>query len=66
MSIDQVLRTELTPEQYNAAIDPAKEVLCSAQPQNLTNHGALPPELYLPGQREMVRAFSLLQGSDHA
>ena len=30
MSIDQVLRSELTPGQYDAAIDPAAEVLCLA------------------------------------
>ena len=30
MSIDQVLRNELTPEQYAAAVDPAREVLCLA------------------------------------
>ena len=30
MTIDQVLRSELTPEQYNAAVDPAVEVLCLA------------------------------------
>lgn len=30
MSIDQVLRNELTPQQYSAAIDTASEVLCLA------------------------------------
>ena len=30
MSIDQVLRNELTAEQYDAAVDPAAEVLCLA------------------------------------
>ena len=30
MSIDQVLRNELTPEQYAAAVDPTREVLCLA------------------------------------
>ena len=30
MSIDQVLRQELTPDQYEAAVDPAQEVLCLA------------------------------------
>lgn len=30
MSIDQVLRSELTTEQYDAAVDPAAEVLCLA------------------------------------
>jgi len=30
MSIDQVLRNELTPQQYDAAVDPALEVLCLA------------------------------------
>jgi len=30
MSIDQVLRNALTPQQYNAAVDPAREVLCLA------------------------------------
>jgi DNA helicase-2/ATP-dependent DNA helicase PcrA len=30
MSIDQVLRNELTPQQYAAAVDPAREVLCLA------------------------------------
>ena len=30
MNIDQVLRNELTPEQYAAASDPAQEVLCLA------------------------------------
>jgi DNA helicase-2/ATP-dependent DNA helicase PcrA len=30
MSIDQVLRNELTPEQYAAAVDSAREVLCLA------------------------------------
>jgi DNA helicase-2/ATP-dependent DNA helicase PcrA len=30
MSIDQVLRNELTPQQYAASIDPALEVLCLA------------------------------------
>lgn len=30
MSIDQVLRNELTPKQYAAAMDPAREVLCLA------------------------------------
>ena len=30
MNIDQVLRTDLTQEQYAAAIDPAREVLCLA------------------------------------
>ncbi len=30
MSIDQVLRNELTPDQYAAAVDPAQEVLCLA------------------------------------
>ena len=30
MSIDNVLRTELTLEQYEAAVDPAREVLCLA------------------------------------
>jgi DNA helicase II / ATP-dependent DNA helicase PcrA len=30
MSIDRVLRNELTPQQYEAAIDPAREVLCLA------------------------------------
>ena len=29
-SIDQVLQSELTQEQYAAAIDPAAEVLCLA------------------------------------
>ena len=28
MSIDQVLRNELTPQQYDAAVDTAREVLC--------------------------------------
>lgn len=30
MSIDQVLRSELTPDQYAAAVDPVREVLCLA------------------------------------
>ena len=30
MSIDQVLRNELTPQQYAAAVDTAREVLCLA------------------------------------
>jgi len=30
MSIGQVLRNELTPQQYAAAVDPALEVLCLA------------------------------------
>ena len=30
MNIDQVLEQNLTPEQYNAAVDPASEVLCLA------------------------------------
>ena len=30
MNIDQVLQSELTQEQYDAAVDPAKEVLCLA------------------------------------
>jgi len=30
MSIDQVLRSELTPDQYAAAVDPMREVLCLA------------------------------------
>ena len=30
MSIDQVLRNELTPQQYDAAVDTAREVLCLA------------------------------------
>lgn len=30
MSIDRVLRSALTPQQYNAAVDPAREVLCLA------------------------------------
>jgi len=30
MSIDQVLRNELTPQQYDAAVDAAREVLCLA------------------------------------
>ena len=30
MSIEEVLRNELTPEQYAAAVDPAREVLCLA------------------------------------
>jgi len=30
MCIDQVLRNELTPEQYAAAVDPTREVLCLA------------------------------------
>lgn len=30
MNIDQILRNELTPEQYAAASDPAQEVLCLA------------------------------------
>jgi DNA helicase II / ATP-dependent DNA helicase PcrA len=30
MPIEQVLRNELTPEQYAAAVDPAREVLCLA------------------------------------
>ncbi len=30
MSIDQVLRNKLTPQQYAAAVDPAREVLCLA------------------------------------
>ena len=30
MSIDQVLRRELTPDQYAAAVDPVREVLCLA------------------------------------
>ena len=30
MSIDQVLQNELTPDQYDAAVDPASEVLCLA------------------------------------
>jgi len=30
MSIDHVLRNELTPEQYAAVVDPAGEVLCLA------------------------------------
>lgn len=30
MSIDQVLRNELTPEQYAAAVDPTRDVLCLA------------------------------------
>lgn len=28
MSIDQILRSELTPDQYTAAVDPVREVLC--------------------------------------
>ena len=30
MSIDQILRNELTPQQYDAAVDTAREVLCLA------------------------------------
>lgn len=30
MTIDRILRSELTTEQYNAAVDPAREVLCLA------------------------------------
>lgn len=30
MSIDQVLRSELTPDQYAAAVDPVRELLCLA------------------------------------
>lgn len=30
MSIDQVLRNKLTPDQYDAAVDPTQEVLCLA------------------------------------
>lgn len=30
MSIDQILRSDLTPEQYAAAVDPVREVLCLA------------------------------------
>ena len=30
MSIDEVLRSKLTPQQYDAAVDPAREVLCLA------------------------------------
>jgi hypothetical protein len=45
MSIDQVLRNELTPQQYAAAVDPALEVLCLARIA-LANSARVNPSLW--------------------
>jgi DNA helicase-2/ATP-dependent DNA helicase PcrA len=41
-------------------------MICSATPQNFRVLTIVPPELYLPENREMARAFSLYQGPNGA
>ena len=41
-------------------------VICAKTPQEFSVLTTHPPELHLPGQREMVRAFSLYQGQGDA
>ncbi len=40
--------------------------ICPGTPQNFSVLTTVPPELHLPGRREMARAFSLYQGPDDA
>ncbi len=40
--------------------------ICPGTPQNFRVLTTVPPELHLPGRREMARAFSLYQGPDNA
>lgn len=40
--------------------------ICPSTPQNFTVLKTVPPELHLPGRREMARAFSLCQGPEDA
>ncbi len=42
------------------------KAICQASPQNFSVQTTFPPELHLPGRREMVRAFSLYQGPNNA
>ncbi|HHW44997.1 MAG TPA: ATP-dependent helicase [Desulfotomaculum sp.] len=41
-------------------------MICPATPQNFNVLTTVPPELHLPGRREMVRAFSLYRGPNDA
>jgi len=40
--------------------------ICPGTPQSFSVLTTVPPELHLPGRREMARAFSLYQGQDDA
>jgi len=42
------------------------EIICRKTPQEFTVLNTPPPALHLPGRREMIRSFSLYQGTDSA
>jgi DNA helicase II / ATP-dependent DNA helicase PcrA len=42
------------------------KTICPGTPQDFRVQTTVPPELHLPGRREMARAFSLYQGPDDA